>query len=283
MSIPRKPVPSLSIANGSPKLENVPEITPSVSEQDLAKDVEKNPVAETTRRASSEEDLAPPVPAYKRVVTGFGDFGSGGYAFEKVRSFHFRDFKPSTKNASKRLSAQSKRLSQRYGQELGGQKRYFGLTRRSFYLSVLALVLIVLAVAIGLGVGLKRIHRPQNLPLPSNQEVHTGDLTYYEPGLGACGITNTASDSIVAISHLVFDAAQTGSDPNQNPLCGKKIRVSRYNEQVGAQRSVDVTVTDRCVGCKATDLDVTTSVFDQLADQDAGRVLATWAWLNVDL
>jgi hypothetical protein len=120
------------------------------------------------------------------------------------------------------------------------------------------------------------------------------------PGLGACGITNSDSDSIVAISKLVFDAAQTGSDPNANPLCGKKIRASRFDEQVGAQRSVDLTVTDRCkllasksllrftysmtgVGCKENDIDVTTSVFDQLEARAVGRTTVTWAWLDVDM
>ena len=126
-------------------------------------------------------------------------------------------------------------------------------------------------------------NRAQDLPLPSNKQVYTGDLTYYAPGLGACGITNYDSDSIVAISHLVFDAVQIGSNPNANPLCGKKLRASRFDEQVGAQRSVDLTVTDRCVGCKATDIDVTTSVFDQLADRAAGRVVTTWAWLDVNM
>lgn len=101
--------------------------------------------------------------------------------------------------------------------------------------------------------------------------------------MGACGIVNSESDKIVAISHLVFDAAQTGSNPNNNPLCLKKIRVSRFNEQAGTQRSVDLTVTDRCVGCKATDIDTTTPVFDSLADHDKGRVTTTWAWLDVDL
>lgn len=126
-------------------------------------------------------------------------------------------------------------------------------------------------------------HRVQNLPLPTNRETHTGDLTYYSPGMGACGIVNSESDKIVAISHLVFDAAQVGSNPNSNPLCRKKIRVSRFNEQAGAQRSVDLTVTDRCVGCKATDIDTTTPVFDSLADHDKGRVVTNWAWLDVDL
>lgn len=51
---------------------------------------------------------------------------------------------------------------------------------------------------------------------------------------------------IVAVSHLVFDAASTGSDPNQNPLCGLKLRAERYDEQVGGRRSVDLKVVDRC-------------------------------------
>jgi hypothetical protein len=51
---------------------------------------------------------------------------------------------------------------------------------------------------------------------------------------------------IVAISHYVFDAASKSSDPNQNPLCGLMIRASRFDEQVNAQRSVDLKVVDRC-------------------------------------
>lgn len=54
----------------------------------------------------------------------------------------------------------------------------------------------------------------------------------------------------------------------------------RYNNEVGGWRSMDVTVVDRCVGCQPNDLDTTTSVFDQLADQALGRVNVTWAWLS---
>lgn len=86
----------------------------------------------------------------------------------------------------------------------------------------------------------------QNLPLPTNSEQHEGDLTYYGTGLGSCGITSSDSDMIVAVSHYVFDAASKSSDPNQNPLCGLKLRASRYDEQVGERRSVDLKVVDRC-------------------------------------
>ncbi|PVI06249.1 hypothetical protein DM02DRAFT_679666 [Periconia macrospinosa] len=100
----------------------------------------------------------------------------------------------------------------------------------------------------------------------------SGDLTYYDPGLGACGQTHTENDAIVAVSHIRFDAAG-GANPNNNPLCNKKIRIIRNGH------AVDVTVVDRCTGCKQDDLDVSMAVFKSLADVDAGRVSTTWSWL----
>ncbi|KAF2258180.1 hypothetical protein CC78DRAFT_479474 [Lojkania enalia] len=117
----------------------------------------------------------------------------------------------------------------------------------------------------------------RNLPLPDDADTYTGDLTYYEPALGACGITSTSNDAICAVSHYTFDAAQTGSDPNQNPLCGRKIRAQRFNN--GETVSVDLTVVDRCAGCEPTDIDVSIAMFKKLADPDLGRVPVTWAWL----
>lgn len=123
-----------------------------------------------------------------------------------------------------------------------------------------------------------------NLPLPSSGETFTGDLTYYTAGLGACGYTNDQNDNIVSISHYVFDAAgsssSTGGNSNANPLCGKMLRASRYDDAAGAQRSVDLMVVDRCTGCEPEDLDTTIAVFEQLADVVDGRVDVTWAWLD---
>lgn len=53
-----------------------------------------------------------------------------------------------------------------------------------------------------------------NLPLPGNTGgIFSGDLTYYAPGLGACGVTSTDTDMICAISHIVF-----GTSPAQTLL-----------------------------------------------------------------
>lgn len=79
---------------------------------------------------------------------------------------------------------------------------------------------------------------------------------------------------VCAVSHILFDAASTGSNPNENPLCGLKLRLRRSG------KSVDVKIVDRCVGCAETDLDVTEAVFEKVANLDQGRVPVEWSWLE---
>lgn len=101
-----------------------------------------------------------------------------------------------------------------------------------------------------------------------------GQGTYYSTGLGACGITNTDNQRIVAVSHLLYDSYPGYSDvnPNSNPVCGKQI-TAHYQG-----KSTTVTVTDRCGGCAITDLDFSPSAFSDLADQSLGRIDVTWTW-----
>ena len=44
--------------------------------------------------------------------------------------------------------------------------------------------------------------------------------------------------------------------------------------------SVDVTVVDRCTGCKLYDLDFSPGAFEDMADISLGRVDVTWAFLD---
>ncbi|KAI1134294.1 RlpA-like double-psi beta-barrel-protein domain-containing protein-containing protein [Hypoxylon sp. FL0543] len=177
-------------------------------------------------------------------------------------------------------------LRRRLDSALPPYRTYFGRSRRFLFLCILlpaAIFLFVLTpLAIGLGVGLSRhSSSTENLPLPGNKAVFTGDLTYYEPDLGACGVWSTSSEDIVSVSHIIFDAASQGSDPNANPLCNRTIRITRdYVEAGEGNKSVDVTVVDRCVGCQATDLDLSIAAFTKLAPQDSGRVLGSWVWLD---
>ncbi|KAK1992625.1 hypothetical protein LX36DRAFT_588024 [Colletotrichum falcatum] len=175
-------------------------------------------------------------------------------------------------------------LRARFDALLPPHKTYAGLSRKRFLLFVVLplalLVLLVLPLALGLGLSKRRGGGlgNQDLPLPADGEAHTGDLTYYAVGLGACGRTDGDGDAVVSVSHYLWDAVQTGGDPNGNPLCGRRIRVRRRDGDGGG--SVDVTVVDRCTGCEPTDLDLSPAVFERLADKGEGRVKGTWSWLD---
>ncbi|KAJ3796135.1 RlpA-like double-psi beta-barrel-protein domain-containing protein-containing protein [Lentinula aff. detonsa] len=111
----------------------------------------------------------------------------------------------------------------------------------------------------------------------------TGDGTYYDVGLGACGITNSDTDYIAAIGEDFFDQyaihmGVTSGNPNENPICNKKV-IATYQG-----KSVTVAITDRCGGCtNPYSLDFTPTAFSQLADQSVGRITGmTWVWADSD-
>ncbi|KAK3672067.1 hypothetical protein LTR78_008037 [Recurvomyces mirabilis] len=181
-------------------------------------------------------------------------------------------------------AARSKR-SFRLDSIMPAHKRYLGMSRKVLLIVLLAALLALLALIIGLAAGLSNKHsKHSDLPLPSNTQTFVGDFTYYGTGLGACGETSTDNDNIVSISHIVFDAAgsssSTGGNSNANPLCGRMLRASRFDEEYGQTRSIDLKVVDRCTGCQPDDLDTSLGAFTQLAPQASGRVDITWAWLQ---
>ncbi|KAI0131524.1 RlpA-like double-psi beta-barrel-protein domain-containing protein-containing protein [Daldinia grandis] len=205
---------------------------------------------------------------------------------EPSRASTLPAYAPSTAEYNTAKSRFVSSLRKRLDLVLPPHRTYFGRSRRFLFLCILlpaAIFLFVITpLAIGLGVGLsRRSSKAQNLPLPSNKSVFTGDLTYYEPSLGACGVQSNSDEDIVSVSHIIFDAASQGTNPNTNPLCGMKIRVMRdFVEADMGNRSVDVTVVDRCVSCAAADLDLSPAVFEQLALLGTGRVIGSWAWVS---
>ncbi|KAG7446158.1 uncharacterized protein BT62DRAFT_1006376 [Guyanagaster necrorhizus] len=111
--------------------------------------------------------------------------------------------------------------------------------------------------------------------LPLVPRANVGEGTWYEPGLGSCGITNVATDMIVAVSYLLYDSYPGATaNPNLNPICGKEL-VATYGG-----KSVTVTVTDKCMGCAGKyDLDFTPTAFSKLASTDVGRLTGVdWQW-----
>lgn len=111
--------------------------------------------------------------------------------------------------------------------------------------------------------------------LAASGTTYSGDITYYATGLGSCGITSGYYDHIVAISHVIMDAYNPGN-PNNNPLCGKRVMIVYNNQRFPA------TVVDRCIGCAQGDLDLAEGFFSAITDGDtaAGRIPGVqWSWI----
>ncbi|RKF59633.1 putative rare lipoprotein a -like double-psi beta-barrel domain-containing [Erysiphe neolycopersici] len=97
-----------------------------------------------------------------------------------------------------------------------------------------------------------------------------GDITYYDPGVGAgaCGWQNTKDEPVVALPHAFM-----GEKSNGNPYCGKTITIV-HNGKTSTAR-----VVDKCMGCSGFSIDLSDSVFTQLAALSVGRTSAKW-WIN---
>ncbi|KAK5996717.1 hypothetical protein PT974_02057 [Cladobotryum mycophilum] len=112
---------------------------------------------------------------------------------------------------------------------------------------------------------------PAAAPAPAPQDVqatgsHWGSMSYFYPGLGACGQWSGNNDYIVAVGAGLFD--------RERP-CGRRLRVYGPNG-----RSADVTVVDRCVGCGENDLDLSPAGFQAaIGSLDIGRTNASWDWI----
>ncbi|KAI5481119.1 hypothetical protein MNV49_005554 [Pseudohyphozyma bogoriensis] len=104
---------------------------------------------------------------------------------------------------------------------------------------------------------------------------HTGQGTYFDVGLGACGTYATNSDYIVAVSYLLFETFPGATaNPNNNPICGRELEVTYGGT------TITVAVQDECMGCEGTwDLDFSPTAFAALADPDIGRLDGvTWVF-----
>ncbi|RYP37661.1 hypothetical protein DL767_002834 [Monosporascus sp. MG133] len=99
---------------------------------------------------------------------------------------------------------------------------------------------------------------------------YSGDLTWYNPGLGACGRTHNDGSAVVALARSEY-----GNDPNPNlaAVCGRWIAIN-YNGRV-----IHAEVADKCWDCQPGDIDVSPSLFSQLADLGVGRIQVTWDFI----
>ena len=85
---------------------------------------------------------------------------------------------------------------------------------------------------------------PVKAPAGGSSGSHTGEATFFNTGMGACGVTSQDSDMMVALAAGDFDPTSPGGNPNKNSLCGKSIRVSYKGGP-----EVICKILDRCPEC----------------------------------
>ncbi|KAL8793366.1 MAG: hypothetical protein Q9195_004044 [Heterodermia aff. obscurata] len=91
----------------------------------------------------------------------------------------------------------------------------------------------------------------------------SGDITYYQAGLGACGWTNDgSSEDVFALAHGMM-----GDQSNGNPFCGRMAQI-----KVPGKPVVSAKLVDKCMGCKNQSIDLSNHLFDQLAPEAEGRL-----------
>ena len=101
--------------------------------------------------------------------------------------------------------------------------------------------------------------------------VYSGDITFYDVGMGSCGRYNTADQPVVA---LAVSMMNNPANPNNNPLCGKTITISYGGTTHQA------TVVDTCHDCSRESIDLSTSLFKLVAPGGDGRVHGVQWWFN---
>ncbi|WWC71141.1 uncharacterized protein I206_105094 [Kwoniella pini CBS 10737] len=102
---------------------------------------------------------------------------------------------------------------------------------------------------------------------PEKRITHTGQATYFEVGLGACGWWNVDDDYIVALNS---DQYQRNGGSN----CGQGIRLT--NSDTG--KSITVTVADECPTCADGSLDLSPAAFSELSGGNMGEGVFPISW-----
>ncbi|KAI8080812.1 RlpA-like double-psi beta-barrel-protein domain-containing protein-containing protein [Gilbertella persicaria] len=98
-----------------------------------------------------------------------------------------------------------------------------------------------------------------------------GTGTYYDVsvGLGSCGHQSSDSEMVVAVNHGQMN---NGANPNNNPHCGKKVKI------IGETgKTIMATVVDTCPGCSEGCLDMSIALFKKVCgDPSMGVCDISW-------
>lgn len=101
----------------------------------------------------------------------------------------------------------------------------------------------------------------------------TGNATWYDTGLGACGETSSGDEMVVAIYRGMMGTDSSGT--NVNKLCGRKVVVTGPGGQTATG-----TVVDKCFGCndQPYNIDLSKAMFKAIGDGDGVIQGIKWHW-----
>lgn len=80
------------------------------------------------------------------------------------------------------------------------------------------------AALLGIATGTPIAANINGNPTVARGALASGRFTHYTPGLGACGQTHSESELVVALSYADSDPYTPNGNPNNNSLCGKRLR-----------------------------------------------------------
>ncbi|CAL1711696.1 unnamed protein product [Somion occarium] len=103
-------------------------------------------------------------------------------------------------------------------------------------------------------------------------QTHTGTLFNFVPGLGACGFTNTSSQTVASVSSQVFNSFPgAGPNPNNNPICKHSVTISHNGVNLTAP------IVDFCAQCPQFNVGLSAVAFQKFAPLSDGIVPnVTW-------
>ncbi|KAI0046447.1 hypothetical protein FA95DRAFT_1520289 [Auriscalpium vulgare] len=101
---------------------------------------------------------------------------------------------------------------------------------------------------------------------------HTGTLFTFDPGLGACGFTNTSTQTVASVSQTFFNTFPGHTaNPNLNPICKHNLTITHNGTTVTAA------IVDFCLTCPQFNIGLSPSAFTKFATIDEGIVNnVTW-------
>lgn len=98
---------------------------------------------------------------------------------------------------------------------------------------------------------------------PLSKRDFSGQFTYFNDGMGACGQESSPSDFIVALNSAQYDGGK---------YCGQTITITYQG------KSCQATIVDECPGCGYGGLDMSTGLFQFFAPESVGVLQGSWSF-----